>query len=99
MSKFSDFATGESPLDGAKERIDDLLNKVIIIFGYRIQDSKYSKNKSGKYVIVQFRYTEEGDPHVFFSGLDVIIDQMEKYKEHIPFTCTIKKINRYYTLS
>jgi len=29
----------------------------------------------------------------------VLIDQLEKYGNEIPFTATIKKIDRYYTLS
>ena len=43
--------------------------------------------------------TLTGQKRVVFTGSDVIIDQMEKYQEEIPFVSTIKKINRYYTLT
>jgi len=36
---------------------------------------------------------------VLFTGSDVLIEQMEKYGDQIPFAATIKKIDRYYTLS
>lgn len=99
LNKFSDFAIGEAALDGDKSRIDDLINKEIVITSYRVQDSKFSKNKSGKYITVQFKYAIDGSPYIFFTGSDVIIDQLGKYKEQLPFVTTIKKINRYYTLS
>ncbi len=52
---FSDFAADEiGPLDGAKRRIDDILNHQILITGFRIQDSRYDKNQSGKYLTIQF---------------------------------------------
>jgi hypothetical protein len=36
---------------------------------------------------------------VVFTGSDVLIGQVEKYADQIPFLTTIKKINRYYTMT
>ena len=99
IRKFSDFAKDELRLDGKKIRIDDILNKDIIILGYRLSDSHYSKNKSGKYVTVQFEYENDENKNIFFSGSDIIIDELKKYESNIPFETKVVKINRYYTFS
>ncbi len=99
MRRFSDFATEEAQLDGEKLKLDDLLDQEIKLTGFRIQDSKYSKNKSGKYATVQFIKENEGTKNVFFTGSDILIEQLDKYKDQLPFVATVKKINRYYTLS
>lgn len=99
MKKFSDFAEEHQPLEGDKVKIDNLLNTEIAIVNFELKKSRYDKNDSGKYLTLQFQYLENEDTFVCFTGSDVIISQIEKYKEHLPFTATIKKINRYYTLS
>lgn len=95
---FSDFSEESLPLEGDKVRLDDILNQEIVITGHTIKKSKYSKNSSGKYLTIQFR-VGESDHKVLFTGSDVLIDQLEKYQHNIPFTTTIRKINRYYTLT
>ena len=95
--RFSDFATEPPALDGDKVKLDAILNREIEILGYRIGDSNYSKNKSGKYLTLQIRIDRE--VKIVFTGSDVLIKQVEKYGNEIPFSATIKKINRYYTLS
>ena len=40
----------------------------------------------------------DGLKHVVFSGSGVLIEQMTKYGENIPFIATIVKINKYYRL-
>ncbi len=98
MKRFSDFAQEDGPLEGGKVKLDAILNVEIQVTGYRIQDSKYSdKNKSGKCLTVQFE--REGERQVFFTGSDVLIQQLERYGEEIPFLATLKKVNRHYTLS
>lgn len=98
--RFSDFAEEDGPLEGDKARLDAILNHEILITGYRLQASKYGgKNKSGKCLTVQFEVPELAGKRVFFTGSDVLIEQMEKYGEHVPFLVTIKKVDRYYTLS
>lgn len=98
MKRFSDFAKEEVQLDGAKVVLDDILNKEVEILGFRLADSRYSKNTSGKYATVQFRIGQNA-PCIFFTGSDVLTNQILRYREHIPFVAVIKKINRYYTLS
>ena len=93
MKKFSDFAK-ESILDGEKVKIDDIINKEIKIIGYAIKDSKY---KSKLYLTLQI--IRENNKYVIFTGSSVLIDQLEKYKNKIPFVATIRKNNKYYSLT
>lgn len=97
MKKFSDFAQDESVLDGKKQNIADILNKEITITGYRIRNSKYPKSNYEKYLSLQFKIDEIN--FVTFTGSSVLIDQMEKYKNEIPFVTTIIKIDKYFTFS
>ncbi len=96
MKRFSEISK-ENILDGDKVRLDDILNEEILIIGFRIKDSRYSKNNSGKYLTLQFEYKDK--KNVIFTGSDVLIDQVEKYSKEIPFLATIRKINRYYSLT
>lgn len=98
MKRFSDFSN-EKVLEGDKIKIDDILNEEIIIHNYRIKDSRYSKNESGKYLTLQISKNEKDEKKVVFTGSDVLIEQMEKYGRELPFAATIRKINRYYTLT
>jgi hypothetical protein len=97
MKRFSDFAQEEKPLDGVKVKLDDIVNKEIEIKVFKLANSNFSKNKNGNYAIIQF--VCEGELKVLFTGSDVLIDQLEKYKREMPFLTIIRKINRYYTLS
>jgi len=98
MKKFSEISNEEERLEGEKVKLDDILNQYVIINGFTLAQSKFSKNKSGMYATVQFN-VPEGEKHVFFTGSDVIIDQLQKYKVEMPFMAQIKKINKYYTFS
>jgi hypothetical protein len=97
IKRFSDFAQEAKPMDGAKLKIDDVVNKEILIIGCKIKDSKYSKSNSSKCLTIQFIMDDKR--YVLFTGSTVLIEQMEKYQHEIPFLATIKKIDRYYTLS
>jgi len=97
VKKFSEFSTEDQPLDGRKSRMDDILNQKIIVTGFSIKTSKYRKNVTGKYLTLQFEMNNE--TQIIFTGSDVLIGQMERYGEEIPFAAVIKKINRYYTLT
>lgn len=95
--RFADFAEEQKPLDGEKIKIEQVLNIEIEIIGYRITRSKYEKNKSGN--CLQLQMEINGAHRVLFTGSDVLIEQMEKYGSQVPFQTTIKKIDRFYTLS
>ena len=96
MKKFSDFAK-EKVLDGEKLKIDDVLNEEVELINYSIKTSKYPKNKSGKYLTLQLVRNKR--KYVVFTGSDVLIEQMEKYCNELPFMATLRKINRYYSLT
>ena len=97
MKRFSDFSQEKGVLEGDKVKIDSVLNQEITIIGYSIKKSRYDKNNSGKYLTLQ--YEDEMDKKIIFTGSEVLIEQLEKYKDEIPFKATIKKIDRYYTLT
>jgi len=92
---FGDFAEEAKLYDGDKMRIDDVLNRVILILAYKIRDSKQKANTS--YVTIQFRCADK--MYILFTGSKVIAEQLTKYSSNIPFYTTIKKIDKYYTFS
>jgi len=98
MKQFSEISKEEPRLEGDKVKLDDILNQEIIIHGFTLAHSSFSKNKSGQYITVQFS-KPESQKQIFFSGSDVLIDQLQRYKADIPFSVVIKKVNKYYTLS
>lgn len=95
--RFSDFAVERVPLDGEKIKLDSIINQEIMVIGYAINRSKYDKNSSGKVLTLQFEHA--GRRLVVFTGSDVLIEQMQKYGDEVPFATTIKKIDRFYTLT
>ena len=97
VKKFSDFAQDENILEGEKQNIASILNKEIMVTGYRIKNSKYAKSNYEKCLSLQFEL--DGIKFVAFTGSNVLIDQIEKYKDEIPFVATIIKINKYFTFS
>ncbi len=99
IRSFADFAKDdEQPLDGEKVKLDHFLNKEIIITKIKVKSSKY-KDKSPNYATVQFYEPENSTRRIFFTGSSVVIKQLEKYEDMIPFKTIIKKIDRYYTLT
>jgi len=102
MNKFSEFAdTSISPvMDGKKLSLDDILDKEILVLRYRIKKSKFTEAKNPDCLTVQFAYPENEAVHfVFFSGSSVLMQQLEKYQDKLPFSATIKKVGKYYTFS
>lgn len=95
MKRFSDFADEPNIMTGDKIKISEVLNREIEVIGYKISDSK---QKSGtKYLTLQFKL--EGEEKILFTGSTILIEQIEKYKDEIPFLTTIKQVNRYYTFT
>lgn len=95
MLNFADFAD-EKPLAGEKLRIKDILGKEIIIKAFRITASKYP-NDTGDCLMLQ--YELDGEEHVTFTGSKVLMNQVQKYQEHIPFKTKLIKPDRYITMS
>ena len=93
MKRFSEFADkNDGPLKGEKVKIKDVLDKELIFLDFSVKNSKFSKNKSGKYLTIQFQEKEDGALLVIFTGSDVLIDQFEKYREHLPFKANLKNV-------
>jgi len=98
MKRFSDISQEDERLEGDKIKLDDILGTEITIHGFTLAKSNFSKNQSGNYLTIQFS-RNENTKEVFFTGSDVLITQMQKYKCEMPFLATIKKINKYCTLT
>lgn len=92
--RFSDFAKDHVPLDGAKLKIDDVLNKEILVTAVRIKPSKY-----GKTPCLTIQLELNGQRYVCFTGSTVLGDQAKMYEGELPFVATIKKIDKYYTFT
>lgn len=94
MHRFSDFAD-ENPLEGEKISLLELLNKEVEVLAYKLGDSK---QKSGTQCLtLQIRY--ENKLRVLFTGSSVLISQVLKYTDKLPFQAKIKKINNYFTFA
>lgn len=95
--RFSDFAQEQAPLDGAKMKIEDVLNREILVIGSKIRSSRYGKDAAPRCLTLQFEL--DGRRHILFTGSSILIEQMEKYSGETPFLTVIKKIDKYYTFS
>jgi hypothetical protein len=97
VQRFAEFAQEDRPLEGEKRRIDELLNRELVVTGERIRESKYKDEGRRRYMTLQVEV--DGNAFVVFTGSEVLINQIEKYREHIPFIATVVKVDRYYTFS
>lgn len=99
MKKFSEFAQEGAVFDGQKVKLSSIIDKEICILQFKIKKSKY-QDKGEYYAIIQFTDTDENGEHkIAFTGSVVIMDMLERYESELPFATTIKKIDKYYTLS
>ena len=94
MKKYSDFAKDHNILDGEKLSISNVINIEILVIGYRLSDSKHGKNKCLTLHIVL-----DGVRYIVFTGSAILTEQVECYKDEIPYLTTIKKIDKYYTFT
>lgn len=92
--RFGDFARDHVPLDGSKLKIADILNKEILVTGFRVKNSKYNATSC---LTIQFMMGDE--KHVAFTGSAVLLDQCKIYESEIPFITTVKRIDRYYSFT
>jgi capsule polysaccharide modification protein KpsS len=93
--RFSDFAEESKAFDGDKKKIDEILNKEILVIDFKLKESKHHRDT--QYLTLQFKI---GDTtFIMFNGSSVLADQLEKYKDNLPFYAVIKKIDKYYTFS
>lgn len=63
----------------------------------KIQDMLLNKTfKNSEYITFM---KLDGIIYICFSGSKVLADQLEKYKDNLPFYTTINKIDKYYTFT
>lgn len=92
--RFSDFAEQEGPFEGKKRSINDILNLEILVLDFKLSKSKF-KGKCDFYITIQFSIDQE--KYILFTGSKVLKDQLEKYKEKLPFFAKIVKVDKYFT--
>lgn len=106
IPKFDDLVE-KKMLTGDKVRIDDLLNKPIVVCGFQVSTSKYKDKGCGYCTKVQFYYADDETKtkRVFFSGSGVIKDNIESAEKALKerglpfiFGTVIKKSGNCYTL-
>lgn len=94
MNKFSEIAKDDIHLTGDKMSLQDIVGKTVTVTGYKITKSKF---KEDNYVAIQFEL--DGEQHVTFTGASVLIEQLKKYGEYIPFETTIKRLGKFYSFT
>lgn len=92
--RFSDFNTHPAALEGEKISITQVVGREILITAYRVLQGKFQTDKC---LMIQFEM--EGGLRVAFSGSRILRDQLVEYESRLPFLSTIKRINRYMTLT
>ncbi len=95
IHSFADFADITTAMDGVKKRIDETLNRPIIVRAYKIMPSK--KSNGAMYLELQFEM--DGEMCILFTGSSVLSDQCEKYADKMPFRTIIKKVDKFFTFS
>ena len=95
--RYNDFAEKTDIFDGEKVKIKDIIDEEILILGYKIKSSKYKKSNSENCMTIHF--TQDDTNYVLFTGSAILMEQLEKYQDEIPFLTTIKKIDKYFTFS
>lgn len=94
LARFSDFAE-EKPMTGAKISVNEIIGKEITVKGFRVADS--SKRSGTKCLTLHIDL--DGEERVVFTGSSVLLEQSEKYKDHLPFLATIKRVDSFLTFS
>jgi len=97
MKRFNDLniENTHKSMVGEKMKIAKVLNREIIIHSFRIETSKYPKNKSGMCLYLQIEIDKV--KWVIFTGSDVLIDQIKQVNESdFPFVTIIQKNNEYF---
>lgn len=75
----------------------DILGKEITLTAYEIHESKLKGHEGERYA--KFQYELDGETHITFTSSNVLMRQLEKYKDELPFVTTLIKPDRYITMS
>ncbi|MDR1337804.1 MAG: hypothetical protein LBJ73_02115 [Rickettsiales bacterium] len=95
LHSFSDFAEISPAMEGVKKRMEEILNKPLIIRAHKTIASK--RNIGAMCLHLQFEM--DGQLCILFTGSAVLMDQCEKYADKMPFRAKIVKIDKYFTFS
>lgn len=97
MKEFKDFniAAPVGGFSGEKIKIAKVMNKPIVVNDYKLEPSKFEKNKTGQCLTLSI--TVEDEKRVLFTGSDYLIRQIEHVdRSNIPFRTTITKEGEHY---
>lgn len=95
---FAVFARDKLPMPGTKLRLDQILNREILVTDFRITKSKHHPGQDC--LQIQFLMNQdEDDVYVAFTGSSVLMDQILSVGDNMPFRATVVKIDRYYSFS
>lgn len=100
MKQFKDFGIvlANKVLTGDKVKMAKILNREIKVLNFKIDESKYPKNKSGK--CLQLQIEHENEKYVIFTGSDILIDQILQVSESdFPFETIIIKEGEHFEFS
>lgn len=91
MHKFSDFA--QEDFIGERIKLQDILGKEIVVLNFKISKSKINADKD--FAQIQIEYNNE--KRVIITDAVVLLDQLVKYQDKLPYITTIIKVKKYYT--
>lgn len=95
MKKFADFSEENKTFSEPAIRIDDILDKPIIVWDYYIGQSHFKDSHDKQRLTLQIEV--DGEKRVVFTKSEILIRQIEKYAKELPFEAKIIKPKRYYT--
>lgn len=73
--------------EGDRITKDELLGKNFVIKDYEIRESTFAD--TNKYAIIQIEL--DGEPYVLMTGSNVLIGDLEKFKNRMPYRCSLEK--------
>lgn len=97
MHKFSDFAKSSANLDGEKVSFKSLFNTTVQVLSFRTIESRVVAGRPCAQI--QFRKPGEDKNFVTFTSSEVIIRQLNEYKDELPFETTITKCKKYFAFT
>ena len=90
MEDFSEFAS-ENSLDGVKIKLENILDKPLIVKDFRVTKSKFDGD------CLKLQVEINGENRVVFTGSNVLIEQAQKYSDHMPFSAKITMVDKYFS--
>lgn len=92
MKEFSEIEkqnAGTPALEGDKSNVTELMDKKVTVLGWKQIADKFAAVEGGMVTIVQVEH--EGKKKVFFTRSKVLLDQLKKNNDSLPFKATVTK--------